>query len=209
MKIKKSALKYIIAILVIAVLLIIIVCMKKDKNTVPVIMTSVSISKGTIITEENVDSLITVENIDADMKTENAISDKYQLIGKTVSCDVAAGIMISQEVIGDEANITAGMENPVVAGIRALDISQFSGGIIRAGDYIDISVVDSNTGKCSNVISNVYVIGAFNSDGTAIEDEGCAMILNVLIEKEREQCLNEMLAMGTVRVCRLERSVNE
>ena len=205
MKIKKSALKYIIAILVIAVLLIIIVCMKKDKNTVPVIMTSVSISKGTIITEENVDSLITVENIDADMKTENAISDKYQLIGKTVSCDVAAGIMISQEVIGDEANITAGMENPVVAGIRALDISQFSGGIIRAGDYIDISV----TGKCSNVISNVYVIGAFNSDGTAIEDEGCAMILNVLIEKEREQCLNEMLAMGTVRVCRLERSANE
>ncbi len=210
MKRKKSIFKYVAAALALVVFAAAAIAFFGDKgDQVPVIMSSVPVSRGTVITGDNFDSLFEIKNVSADMVKEDAISDKDVILGKTLSFDMAENEILCGEKISDMENNMAVMANPVVAGIRAADISQFSGGIIRAGDHIDISVVDSNTGKCSNVISNVYVTEAFNSDGTAIEGEGCAMILNVLIEKEAEQYLNEMLAVGTVRVCRLERSTDE
>ncbi len=208
MKRKKGVMKYIIAAIIIVVFIVTAALIGKKDNTVSVMAAASDISMGTIITEENVDILAVVKNIAEQDIEDNMLKDKAELIGKTVSCNMAADSIFTSDVMGEEANNRAAMINPVVAGVRASDISQFSGGIIRAGDYIDISVVDSNTGKCSNVISNVYVTEAFNSDGTAIEDNGCAMILNVLIEKESEQYLNEMLATGSIRVCRLERSTD-
>lgn len=208
MKKKRRVLKYVSVLSAVIIIIFVAALLLMDNNKVPVITASAYINRGTVITEENIDSLVTVKNVDAEMKTDDVIIDKAQILGKTVSCDISQGSIFSQSVISDEANMKAVMANPVIAGIRASDISQFSGGIIRTGDYIDISVVDNSTGKCSNIISNVYVTGAFNSDGTAIEDEGCAMILNVLIEKENEQYLNEMLSMGTVRICKLERGMN-
>lgn len=207
MKRKRSVFKYVAAgIVIMAAAAVVLVLLGDKSSKVSVLMTSVPINRGTIIAEGNVDDLFEVKKIDEDMFADNMICDKKMIIGKTLSSDMEVNAVLCTDNISDVDNNAASMANPVVAGIRAADISQFSGGIIRAGDHIDISVVDSNTGKCSNVISNAFVTGAFNSDGTAVEGEGCAMILNVLIEKETEQYLNEMLAMGTVRVCRLERS---
>ena len=167
------------------------------------------INRGTTITEDNFNDMFEVKGADDSIKPSDAVTDKESVIGKTFRYDISEGTILTEGMLADGNSIGLSMNNPVAAGIKATDISQFVGGIIRKGDYIDISVVDKNTGECINVMNSVYVVGAYNSDGTEIENgEGCAMLLNVLIEKESESYLNTMLSMGTIRICRLERGRN-
>lgn len=167
------------------------------------------INRGTTITEDNINNMFAVKSSDDSIRPSDAVTDKESVIGKTFKYNVSAGTILADGMLADADSIGVLMNNPVVAGIKATDISQFVGGIVRKGDYIDISVIDKSTGECINVMDSVYVTGAYNSDGTEIEDgEGCAMLLNILIEKESESYLNTMLSLGTIRLCRLERGGN-
>ncbi len=209
MKRKKGNAKWIlVAIVGMAVSVFVIVYVFKGDNDS--VMTCVSgINKGTIITEDNIDDLFEPEGSGNLIIPSDAVKDRESIMGKAFKYNVSSGTVLAEGMLADADSIGVMLNNPVVAGIRATDISQFVGGIIRKGDYIDISVIDNNTGECINVMNSVYVAGAYNSDGTEIEDgKGCAMLLNILIEKESESYLNSMLSLGTIRICRLERSEN-
>ncbi len=210
MKRKNRTVKFMfIAIFGIAVCVLIVSLVFTGKQE-KVIACISEINRGTTITEDNFNDMFAVTEADGCIKPSDAVTDKESVIGKTFRYDITNGTILTEGMLADGSSISLSMNNPVTAGIKATDISQFAGGIIRKGDYIDISVIDKNTGECINVMNSVYVAGAYNSDGTEIEDgEGCAMLLNVLIEKESESYLNTMLSMGTIRVCRMEREQNE
>ncbi len=204
MRLKKIFVRlgYVFVLVVIAVIMYVLFL---DSENEELFVSKQSVTHGTIITESNFDEFVYIINTDKKLKPDDAISEKGDIIGRTIMYDISGNTVLTESILSDENEVSALMNNPVISGIRATDISQFSGGIIRKGDYIDISIVDNITGACSGVMNNVYVSGAYNSDGTLIEDNnGYAMILNILIEKEHEQHLNSMLAKGTLRICKHE-----
>lgn len=205
MKLKKGFIRIGLFVILVAIVVSIYVFLSKDDGE-KILVSRQNILHGTIITESNFDEYVYTINTDKSMKPDDVIMEKEQIIGRSVIYDIAGNTIITDSVLSDEEEIAIHMNNPVISGIKATDISQFSGGIVRKGDYIDISVIDNITGACADVLENVYVFGAYNSDGTLIEDNnGYAMILNILIEKEHEQHLNSMLSKGTIRICKHEK----
>lgn len=193
-------------ILIIIIAVVTVYMYFSDDKEQKLFVSKQKVMHGTIITASNFDEYIYTLNADTNMKPDDAMVDKEDIIGRSIIYDIAANTVITDGVLSDEDEIMSLMNNPVISGIKATEISQFSSGIIRKGDYIDISVVDNITGACAGVLNNVYVYGAYNSDGTIIEEtNGYAMILNILIEKEHEQHLNSMLSKGTIRVCKHEK----
>ncbi len=203
MRKKKNKTKTVLICAVFVILICIIAGKCLGDSTNDVVVAACDIKAGTQIDSNNINTYFKLAKVNKDVIPNSYYESVESLNGKVVRYDMYSNTLITDNFILDENSYISGLKNPVITGIRATDSSQFAGGVIRKGDFIDISVVDDMTNECTNIISNVYVDGAFNNDGTEITDEnGCAMILNVLVEKENEQYINQMLETGKIRVCK-------
>jgi len=201
MKIKK---KTILIPFVIVVAILTIVILNKTGSKYEVFISNQYIKKGTVIDADNVDDLFEKKAINKDMASESLISDRKSIINKKVIADLDNNTLIQQGFLEDKMYSVDKMKSPVTMGIKAADISEIVCGKIREGDIIDISVVEQISGKCIDVIRNVYVAGCYNTDGTLItDDEDVASFINVMVEKDEEQRLNEMLAKGIMKICKV------
>ncbi|MBE5936524.1 MAG: hypothetical protein E7265_00665 [Lachnospiraceae bacterium] len=201
MKIKK---KTILIPFVIVVAILTIVILNKTGSKYEVFISNQYIKKGTVIDADNVDDLFEKKAVNKDMASESLISDRKSIINKKVIADLDNNTLIQQGFLEDKMYSVDKMKSPVTMGIKAADISEIVCGKIREGDIIDISVVEQISGKCIDVIRNVYVAGCYNTDGTLItDDEDVASFINVMVEKDEEQRLNEMLAKGIMKICKV------
>jgi len=201
MKIKK---KTILIPFVIVVAILTIVILNKTGSKYEVFISNQYIKKGTVIDADNVDELFEKKAVNKDMASESLISDRKSIINKKVIADLDNNTLIQQGFLEDKMYSVDKMKSPVTMGIKAADISEIVCGKIREGDIIDISVVEQISGKCIDVIRNVYVAGCYNTDGTLItDDEDVASFINVMVEKDEEQRLNEMLAKGIMKICKV------
>jgi len=201
MKIKK---KTILIPFVIVVGILTIVILNKTGSKYEVFISNQYIKKGTVIDADNVDDLFEKKAVNKDMASESLISDRKSIINKKVIADLDNNTLIQQGFLEDKMYSVDKMKSPVTMGIKAADISEIVCGKIREGDIIDISVVEQISGKCIDVIRNVYVAGCYNTDGTLItDDEDVASFINVMVEKDEEQRLNEMLAKGIMKICKV------
>lgn len=202
---KKKRKNYVIISVIGLIMVVLIILLLNDRGMgTKVITASCKIVKGTIIDDSNYSMMFEEKNIPQSMVTDDTVIDKNTLIGRKIIVDIEKNTVIQNAFAepGDYSIDT--MENPVTLGLRVSDISQIACGIIRRRDRIDISVIDSQAEECIDVLRNVYVSGCYNTDGTEITDgEGCASYINVVVEKEDEQLINEKLAAGELRVCKV------
>jgi len=204
MKKKKKGI-IIIVFTVLIIVLLVLVFMSAGNSEKMSIVAADDIVKGTVIDENNYELLFKEKNVPDHLITERSINDKNDLIGKKIIVNLDKNTMLQKNYIEDSTYTVDVMKNPVTLGLRVNDISQIACGIIRSRDRIDISVIDEQAGECIDVLRDVYVSGCFNNDGTEITDDedGCAALINVIVEKEDEQLINEKLSMGELRLCKV------
>lgn len=174
-----------------------------------VVAAAKDIQKGTVISQSNVDELFDL-NGEAGTDDIDYITGTDKLAGMIVKEDIPCGASVNMGMVMSEYGPISNIKNPVVMGIHAGEASQFVSGIIRRGDTINISIVDSVTDECESVLEDVYVCGAYNDDGSSIEGgEGSAKSLNILVEREDETRINTLLHRGTIRISKTGSGLND
>lgn len=163
------------------------------------------IPKGQVLTEDNIGRYMSLQKADIQLIPDTAISDYGSLKGLSAKCDIEKGVLLTQGMFDTVNDAIKGINEPVIAGIKADDVYQFVGGVLRAGDHIHIY----NTDELGNVKlkwSGVYVQQVFDSSGSAIgneDTETAAQRLNIYIDKSDVENFYTELKSGSLRVVKV------
>lgn len=193
---------------VIIVLICVIFFVKNVSGNMKVLVAKQDIVKGKIISEEEIDELFMLDDAGQE-ENEEYLVNTTGLAGMIVTSDIKSGSAVTSNMISDEYEPISRLKSPIVIGIHASEPSQFVSGIVRPGDTVNISVIDSLTNECTDVLNNVYVCGAYNDDGTEAIEGDCAMNLNILIDKSDEGIINRLITKGTIRISKAGSGLND
>ena len=165
------------------------------------------IPAGEVVTTENVAVYFTETSVDAAVVPETAILALEDINGLIAKTSIEPGVVLTAGMFQPLDEVTAGMQEPVVAGFRADDLCQVVGGVLRAGDLIHVYSSEEEEGTCL-IWENVYVQQVFDSKGTAIPNEDqatAAQRINVFLDKEDVEDFYSRLDQGTLRVVKVWR----
>lgn len=172
----------------------------------PIYVASRQIPKGLMITEENRKEYFEEIMLEKSAIPEVAICNAEQVTGLVARVTVTEGAYLMADMFEKRNDITAQMSEPVVAGLRADDLYQVVGGVLRAGDRIHIYRVDEE-GEAVLAWENVYVQGVFDQSGTAIPSEDrttAAQRINVYLDKKVVEEFYSQMHAGTLRIVKRE-----
>ena len=183
-----------------------------EKNTLaayekaPIYVASREIPKGQMITEDNRTEYFREILLEKSAIPDTAICNKEQVTGLVARVTVTEGAYLMEDMFETKNDITAQMEEPVVAGLRADDLYQVVGGVLRAGDRIHIYRVNEE-GEAELAWENVYVQGVFDQSGTAISNDDrdtAAQRINVYLDKNVIEEFYSQLNAGALRIVKRE-----
>lgn len=163
------------------------------------------IPKGVFITEQNADKYLRLEEIDKRIIPKTALQSPAQLAGLVAVENIEQGVLLTEGMFETWNHITSEMEEPVIAGFKAEDLYQVTGGVLRAGDRIHIYTV-SQMGRAGLIWENVYVEQVFDGSGAAIKGgdiTSAAQRLNVYLDAKDVERFYTELAQGTLRVVKV------
>jgi hypothetical protein len=175
-----------------------------------IIITAVqAIPRGTVMTEENRELYVKVQELDKSCIPDTALSDMGQVQGLAAAYDIDSGTLLTEGMFHKMDLILSGMEEPVVAGFKADDISQVADGILRDGDRIDIYSVREEETVC--VWNDVIVQEVFDASGSRIpagDKTTAAQRINVYLDRAQTAAFYRELAAGSLRVVKICDSEN-
>ena len=186
--------------------------LQMEKNTLaayekaPICTAARQIPKGLMITEENMGEYFKEIMLEKSAIPDTAICNVEQVAGLAAKVTVTEGAFLMEDMFEKRNDITAQMKEPVVAGLRAEDLYQVVGGVLRAGDRIHIYRIDEE-GEAALAWENVYVQGVFDQSGTAIANEDrntAAQRINVYLDKKVVEEFYSQLNAGTLRIVKRE-----
>lgn len=165
---------------------------------------SKAIAKGQMITEENYMQYMTQREMDKNMIPDTALTEPAQVRGMAAAYDVEEGVLLTGGMFEELDEILAGMEEPVIAGVKAEDIYQVAGGMLRAGDRIHIYTV--RDGKAVLAWDEVYVQQVFDASGKGISNTDSSTVaqrMNVYLDKRDIEAFYTELAGGSLRAVKV------
>lgn len=178
-------------------------------GTSKVYVANQTIEKGTVLDNQNLNTLFTKTELNNEAIIEGAIYTEDELLeleGKILSRDMLKGEGLSSLRVIDKDDILANSDYVVEIGINSGDISEVVGGILREGDLVNISSIDPVTKESVLLLDNVYIDKAFSSDGTRISrtDSMAAARVNVLVtSREAEANLNKAIELGGIKISKI------
>lgn len=176
----------------------------KPNGEVTMIVAKEKIDKRTLIDENNINELFVEKKIDGDLKVDNGVFKKSDLLNKVTDDYIEKNEILASSSFVEDTSLVD-MKDPIEVSVRATDISQVVGGVIRANDKINISIINEITKQEEKVIDNVHVSRVFGSDGKEIKasESSSALNINIIIPKVDEKKINDKLGLGIVRVSRI------
>lgn len=163
------------------------------------------IPKGQILTEENIDNYMSLQKVDVQLIPDTAIWNRGGLMGLSAKYDIEKGVLLTRGMFVSVDEAAESIGEPVIAGIKADDVYQLAGGVLRAGDHVHIYNSDEE-GKVKLKWSSVYVQQVFDSSGKAIGNEDtktAAQRLNIYIDKSDVESFYSELNSGSLRVVKV------
>lgn len=164
-----------------------------------------TLPEGQILDGKNVQNYLKLQEVEKAAVPEGALGSLEEAYGHLPAVTLEAGTILSQSLLTDKKEQLDRLEHPVVAGLRADEISQMVCGTLRPGDIIHIYVTDKDTGETQKVWEDVFVEQAFDGNGgkiAASDTEASAQVVNVLLNKADIAYFYTELAKGTLRVVR-------
>ena len=163
------------------------------------------IPEGQLITEVNCREYFKECQLDKSVIPKTALCDKRQVKGLVAAGNIEEGVLLTAGMFERLDDITAELKEPVVAGLKAEDLYQMAGGILRAGDRIHIySVNKENTATL--VWKNIYVQQVFDNVGGNISNEDkvtAVQRINVYLDSGDVEKFYTELASGSLRVVKV------
>ncbi len=167
-------------------------------------MASREIPQGQLITEENYSQYFVEQELDKNCIPPTALSSPEQAAGLMAVFDIEPGVLLTGGMFQKVDEVLADMKRPVVAGFKAEDIYQVAGGVLRAGDRVNIySVKEEGTAL---VWPEVFVQQVFDASGAAIQSgdsAASAQRINVYLDADEVEAFYSELASGSLRVVKL------
>lgn len=133
------------------------------------------------------------------------------LVGHITDRTISKNEIVTVNSLSTRDERTKDITHPIEVSLNASNLSQFVGGVLRTGDYINIWSVKSCTvngedvTETKQICSHAYVTRAFSSSGEAAaegDSDMAAMIINIVISEEQEEEFNAAIVEGTLRVSR-------
>ena len=140
------------------------------------------IPRGTLIDEKNSGEYLVLKSVDAGSVPEGSVFDPAAMNGLTSVYDIDRGTLLTDGMFRTFETAVSGMEDPVMAGFKADDLSKAVSGILRAGDRIDIYSAEPGTGQGFLLCGNVYVVSGYDGAGNPVSDEKAAVMFNIYLE---------------------------
>ncbi len=173
-----------------------------EKDTV--LTAAAEIPKGQMITEENIHRYFAEQQLDKTCIPSAALNSEEQAEGLIAVFDIEQGVLLTDGMFQKTDDILKDMVRPVVAGLRADDIYQVAGGVLRAGDRVNIYCVGEEGTEL--VWEKVFVQQVFDAGGTVIANEDrttAAQRINILMNESDIADFYAGLAAGSLRVVKL------
>lgn len=162
------------------------------------------IPRGQLITAENYQQYFKEQQLDKNCIPPTALNSPNQVTGLLAAYDIDSGSLLTEGMFQEVNDILEEMNAPVVAGFKAEDIYQVAGGVLRAGDRVNIYSVKE--GETSLVWPKVFVQQVFDASGTAIDNGDtvtAAQRINVYLDEAEVQTFYTELASGSLRAVKL------
>lgn len=173
-----------------------------EKGTV--YMAATEIPRGQLVTKDNLHQYFVEQQLDKSCIPAAALISSDQVTGLAAVFDIDQGALLTAGMFQSMNRIEEEMDHPVIAGFKADDIYQVAGGVLRAGDRVDIYAVREE--ETSLVWSRVYVQQVFDASGNIISNGDkttAAQRINVLLEQAEVADFYTELADGSLRAVKL------
>ena len=170
------------------------------------------------VTVLNISDYFAIEDRPASVIPDGCITHDTQLVGCITDRTIKKNEIVTVTSLSTVDDRIKGIDNPIEVSINASSLSQFVGGVLRTGDFINIWSVKTDTvngekvTETKQICSHAYITRTFGSSGeTAAEgdSEMAAMIINIIIPAEQEEEFNTAVSEGTLRVGRYLYDVDE
>lgn len=143
-----------LSIIIYAVMLHVEKTALSDFERSTVVIAAKEVPAGQVITVQNVGDYFTQKEIDAKLVPTNAVLATDQMIEQVALYKIGTGTIMTTGMLDSFNEITADMEEPVIAGFKADDLYQVVGGVLRAGDRIHIyRIIESEEKEDRNIVS--------------------------------------------------------
>ena len=201
---------FFMAFLVFLLLLMLEAGIQNKEEEKQVVMAVADIPKGTELSDEIIANSFREIYVPVSYVPDQVIEDRKQLAGNITEEEICEREILTIPKLCELSALLEELEEPVEVSVSVTDLSQVVGGIIRAGDRINLSVTDRETGVNERIISNVYVSGAFTSSGNRLDrvrteqEQPPATVLNFWIPKAMEQAFNEKINSGLLRISKIQ-----
>lgn len=163
-----------------------------------------AIPEGQMITEENWEQYFQEKQLDKSCIPPTALNSPEQIIGLVAAFPIEQGVLLTQGMFHRLDDILKQMDSPVVAGFKADDISQVAGGVLRAGDRVNIYAVREE--GTSLVWADVFIHQVFDASGSSISNADsttAALRINVYLDQSEVEEFYSELSNGSLRVVKL------
>lgn len=180
----------------------------EDYTPCKILRAKTNIEENTEFTEENVQEYFYSDEIPSRLKSIHTVDTYDKLIGTISAIAFEEGDIVSSTRLIKKNDILMNINNPVEVSFKASDLSQVVGGILRQGDVINISVINSVSKLNTEVLNQAYVEKVFDTNGQKIEKtqkQASAVILNIIIDSDEVKQFNEKISLGQVRVSRIDK----
>jgi hypothetical protein len=209
---QKNVLPGAIAMALVAALIVYLVLINAEKNALNdyakglILTAAKDIPDGQLITAENVGTYFNEKEIDKDLITDASLTSTDQAVGLLAGLQIDKGSILSKNMFESMNDVTGNMQSPVIAGLKADDLYQIVGGVLRSSDRINIYIENEETGEVSLVWENIFVEQVFDSAGNAITNDDsitAAQRININIEKSSTEQFYSALAAGSLRITKV------
>lgn len=169
---------------------------------IEVVMSLTNIEEGTEITEDNVSDLFGMKEVNASLKLENGVEKVEDLVGYIAQENIVSNEIMHLGSFINKKEALQGIEEPTNVSISVSNINNAVAGTLRKGDFIDISVILSETGENVKLFNHIYIQEAYDSSGVTVDrgSDTPTIMLLITVDKEDLEWLYEMTAKGEIKI---------
>jgi hypothetical protein len=186
----------------------------RNKQTTPIVVCSVDeIPMNTVLTKENIAKYFTVIERDSFQTTKKNYSSLSDIPEGILADDMCKNQELLKTNIRDNKEVLGYLDGSEVMemSIKVADIGDVVGGMLRGGDLVNISYVDSKTNESTLLYSKVYVKQALNSSGETVSrnnTSASATTIILLVNPAMEEEIYAAISNGDVKLSRFSFEYN-
>ena len=205
---------FIIAILSFVALMGVQSYILRNKQTTPSVVCSVdNIPSNTVITKNNVNKYFTVIERDTFQITKNNYNSLEDIPEGILADEMCKNQELLKTNIRSNDEIFEYLEDSEVVemSIKVSNIGDVVGGMLRTGDLVNISYVDSKTNEATTLYSKVFVKQALNSSGEPISKSNStisATTIILLVNPSMEETIYAASSSGDIKISRYSLEYN-